>query len=786
MTKRSNGRRGGSSRTGGNPPGRGVGPAGRSTAPAVRGTGPVGLSAQPQARPQSKADLVETAGKLAAASQPGPGTPEAEVTGEVDEARLRRAVAQAATVSRSAQQHEEELAAGLARLAADRAALTERAESLQQHEDAAADQERDLANREEKLLGLEQDAKSDFARLRQEMLGQLRRELDERRAAFDADEREQEADQDARLAAREEALRRQVRQAEERASELAERDLAQQRRERQLTARTEHLDQEVDDRIKERLTRLESELGVTRQHASGWQQRSESLRELAEQRAAELAEYEAARAALGGRTLPEAADELRRLQLENGELRRAAAAHPVPERERVAELEARYHDVTVEREELLRQNAELRRFAAAAQISTTERENSRMINQALQRLNETLLQEIEQNTEKLEKITAAAKDSSPFPACFAMDADENLGHRPELADEPLDLAEFVTAICATMAADLKLYYSEEDMRCFVAGLAASRLHLLQGISGIGKTRLPEAFSQVIGAGRETVAVAAEWRTPQDLMGYYNAFERKFYETDFTQGLYRAQLPLFRDKPFFIVLDEMNLSHPEQYFSDLLSALERTETDPGQRPLLRLMTARVDPAPALLREGRALELPANVWFVGTANNDETTVRFADKTYDRAHVLELPSKPRPPKTRESVPITPVSLKVLQDAFDTARRKNAAGADQVLSFFDTELGTQMRDGIGISWGSRLERQAGYFVPVTLAAGGSLGEAADHLLATKILRKISGRAELQASELTTLRQDLESRWGRLCPKGKPVKSLRVLKSESRELGLA
>jgi hypothetical protein len=106
-------------------------------------------------------------------------------------------------------------------------------------------------------------------------------------------------------------------------------------------------------------------------------------------------------------------------------------------------------------------------------------------------------------------------------------------------------------------------------------------------------------------------------------------------------------------------------------------------------------------------------------------------------------------------------------------------------VLSFFDAELGAQLRDGIGISWGSRLERQAGYFVPVTLAAGGSLGEAADHLLATKILRKISGRVELQVGELTALRQDLEARWGKLCGKSRPVKSLRVLRSESRELGL-
>ena len=53
-----------------------------------------------------------------------------------------------------------------------------------------------------------------------------------------------------------------------------------------------------------------------------------------------------------------------------------------------------------------------------------------------------------------------------------------------------------------------------------------------------------------------------------------------------------------------------------------------------------MTAPVEPAPANLRNGRTLTIPQNVWFVGTANHDETTKDFADKTYDRAHVMELP--------------------------------------------------------------------------------------------------------------------------------------------------
>jgi hypothetical protein len=408
-----------------------------------------------------------------------------------------------------------------------------------------------------------------------------------------------------------------------------------------------------------------------------------------------------------------------------------------------------------------------------------------MVSAALRQQNDTLSQELEHMTERLERMQAIVSDSPPFPACTLMDQTRDYQRQPELSSEPVRLREFVARLRGRLALDLDLHYTEADLRCFVAGLAASRLHLLEGISGIGKTRLPEAFCQIIGAGRETIPVAAEWRSPQDLLGYYNPFERKFYETEFTQGLYRAQLPLFRAKPFFVVLDEMNLSHPEQYFSDLLYAMERKEADPAESPLIPLMTSPVSPAPELLRDSRALELPANVWFIGTANNDETTVRFADKTYDRAHVLELPSKrPRSATGEEPRPFAPVSFASLLGAFGAAEREHALAANLVLEFFDQGLGDRLRGDFGLSWGIRLERQARRFVPVTVAAGGTAGEAADHLLATKVLRKLTGRIEVAAGDLRELRSDINALWDSSFAGTTPAKSLRVLDGQIRSLG--
>ncbi len=142
----------------------------------------------------------------------------------------------------------------------------------------------------------------------------------------------------------------------------------------------------------------------------------------------------------------------------------------------------------------------------------------------------------------------------------------------------------------------RLYYSQQDIRAFLGGIAMSKLHILQGISGTGKTSLPIAFAGALGRrGRENyklVEVQAGWRDRQDLIGYYNFFEGTFYETEFLTALYEARCPEFRAQIYIIILDEMNLSRPEQYFVDFLSKLEQ------DAPELILNTELERPSPQL--------------------------------------------------------------------------------------------------------------------------------------------------------------------------------------------
>ncbi|SDM92007.1 AAA domain (dynein-related subfamily) [Lentzea albidocapillata subsp. violacea] len=391
---------------------------------------------------------------------------------------------------------------------------------------------------------------------------------------------------------------------------------------------------------------------------------------------------------------------------------------------------------------------------------------------------ETLRQAIEQQRAQWAELQAKEATKEPFPACSAYDRDSAL-NRPT-ATHPVDsLADLVTEVRSRMASgDPAFYYEETDVRLFLAGLASSRLHLLQGISGTGKTSLPrEFFKALSGAGAaQIVEVQAGWRDKDDLFGYYNAFEKRFAESEFTKALYRALLPANADRPMVIVLDEMNLAHPEQYFGSMLSILENAVVEKGY---LDLLTSALPGLPAKF-EGARLPLPRNVWFVGTANHDETTVAFADKTYDRAHVQELPARHKEFPAQHSGSVRPVSFSALQRSFDAAAREFRGVVDEVKSFLDENLHDNFAK-LGVGWGNRLERQLESFVPVVLGAGGTTTEAVDHLVATKLVRKLEDRFGVRPEELNRLAEEIELSWD--LDGGPPARTLTRIRREASRL---
>lgn len=486
----------------------------------------------------------------------------------------------------------------------------------------------------------------------------------------------------------------------------------------------------------------------------------------------------------GTRTPENILREIDALKTERDQLKAQLATRPAEEAVRRLEtLVAEQEIWQRERQELEQECLRLRHTLDKSQIGVLQLEDLRDQKSVLETSRKMLQDRLHELQEQVDSRLRESEGRSPFPACSAMDRDPKLQGQSANEDKLPNLSDFVRDLQHRMADALsgrRLYYSLPDLRCFVAGLAMSKLHILQGISGTGKTSLPLAFANAIGAHSSVIRVQASWRDRQDLIGHYNTFERRFHESEFLQALYLAQCPQHAGRLVLVVLDEMNLSHPEHYFADLLSLLE----EPEEKQLLDLMDAPIPSAPAKLVDGRLLRLPSNVWFIGTANHDETTKGFADKTYDRAHVMELPRKPSEfdvvgPQARR-----PIGHADLMQAFRRAKKVHGEAVREGFQALTREIGTVLERDFRIAWGPRQERQASDFAPVVIGGGGSAAEAFDHLLATKVLRKLRDRHDTRADDLSKLKQQIEKAWASAKLDSPPAKSNDLLDGEIRRLG--
>jgi hypothetical protein len=393
---------------------------------------------------------------------------------------------------------------------------------------------------------------------------------------------------------------------------------------------------------------------------------------------------------------------------------------------------------------------------------------------------EAYKQQISSLSAELRSLVDERQRSEPFQRCSYMDRDTDLQTGSLLFGVDMSLSELSTDAQERMAA-AGLYFSMESVRAFLGGMAMSHLHILQGISGTGKTSFPKAFADAIGARWNVVEVQAGWRDRQDILGYFNPFEHRFHEEKLTEYLYEANTPKYLEAPYFVVLDEMNLSHPEQYFADVLSQLEQA---PLNDRWLRLMD-HADPAAAKnLRSGAELRIPPNVWFIGTANHDETTVSFAPKTRDRAHVFELPERhPDPRPGREPVERPSLPLRLFTRRFGDAFSRHAKAAEAALDFLEA-IAPRLRGELRTGWGNRIVDHMRRYVPVVVGAGGTVREALDVFVTFKILYRLENRYEFTAKQLVGLRDDVLAAWEEVPGGEDPRRISGVLDREIKRLG--
>ena len=186
-----------------------------------------------------------------------------------------------------------------------------------------------------------------------------------------------------------------------------------------------------------------------------------------------------------------------------------------------------------------------------------------------------------------------------------------------------------------------LVYSDNLIKRFAFSLMSKRFLILSGLAGSGKTQLALAFASALVKNKEkqmcVVSVGADWTNREPLLGFPNALQPGKYvkpENGVLDLLIEANKTENENKPFFLILDEMNMSYVERYFADFLSAMESKEAiSLWSIDESKDKNEEVDCVP------QKVKLPENLFIIGTINVDETTYMFSPKVLDRANVIEF---------------------------------------------------------------------------------------------------------------------------------------------------
>jgi hypothetical protein len=278
------------------------------------------------------------------------------------------------------------------------------------------------------------------------------------------------------------------------------------------------------------------------------------------------------------------------------------------------------------------------------------------------------------------------------------------------------------------AAKLKLFYTEDMIRIFIASLSCTKLVILQGISGTGKTSLAYAWGKFLKHDSCVASVQPSWRDRTELFGYFNEFTKKFNETDVLREVYEAG---YTDDIYTIILDEMNIARVEYYFAEMLSILEMPDKSEW---VVELVSSGWKSDPKRVVNGKLL-LPVNIWYIGTINNDDSTFMVTDKVYDRAMPIDINDKGKIFKPRDDAEAQDINYSYLQGLFDTSYEANPvsqASLDKI-EILDNYVIEHFR----IAFGNRIVMQMKKFVPTFVACKGDEVAGIDYFLARKVLRK-------------------------------------------------
>lgn len=211
-----------------------------------------------------------------------------------------------------------------------------------------------------------------------------------------------------------------------------------------------------------------------------------------------------------------------------------------------------------------------------------------------------------------------------------------------------------------------LHFNPRILKAFHTALKTaewSPVTILAGVSGTGKSELPRLYSHFGGIFFEPISVQPNWDSQESMLGFFNSIDNKFDAQPLLRFLAQSQKPWLAktdesegypglsDGVCLVLLDEMNIAHPELYFAEFLSKLESRRGRKGADvPFLSVKIGAGLP-PYQLPLGR------NILWTGTMNQDETTKSLSDKVIDRSIIINFP---RPTELKRRLKLTPLDDK------------------------------------------------------------------------------------------------------------------------------
>lgn len=426
----------------------------------------------------------------------------------------------------------------------------------------------------------------------------------------------------------------------------------EQRLEQQWQKRNAQLDDEVEERVAERRKSLElAETSSKEENAR--------LRESLRIQTDLVNTFEQLRRQLGGKDPVEILRELNSQTDELKRLREELATRPTEEmRERNQVLESEAKNQKTRAEELFRQvtNNE----AAIAEVGDLRRKNSELNaeNKSLGKTASIYEDSANEAHVELNRLRTAYERPAEIEARYK---EIELPHikagsiRPPVKAD-IDEMTWLTGIgnaCNTYG----LHFNPRILKAFHTALKTaewSPLTILAGVSGTGKSELPRLYSHFGGIFFEPLSVQPNWDSQESMLGFFNSIDNKFDAQPALRFLAQSQKPWSDDYPglqdavCLILLDEMNLAHPELYFAEFLSKLELRRGRRGNDVPFIPVKIGAGMKPYELSLGR------NVLWTGTMNQDETTKSLSDKVLDRSIIINFP---RPTELKRRLKLAPL---------------------------------------------------------------------------------------------------------------------------------